>query len=61
MRKYQACVVYMPILLRICRSESAHEIKKFLLNHGKLRKDKPPIDSNHGKLTVENPPPLMLQ
>ena len=27
MRKYQACVFYMPILLRICRSESAHETK----------------------------------
>lgn len=27
MRKYLACVFYMPILLRICRSESAHETK----------------------------------
>ena len=28
MRKYQACVFYMPILLRICRSESTHEMEK---------------------------------
>ena len=28
MRKYLACVFYMPILLRICRSESTHELEK---------------------------------
>ena len=35
MRKYQACVFYMPILLRICLSESATRCKSFL---GQLRK-----------------------
>lgn len=29
MRKYLACVFYMPILLRICRSESAHWMQTF--------------------------------
>lgn len=28
MRKYQACVFYMLILLRICCNESAHEMEK---------------------------------
>ena len=60
MRKYQACVVYMPILLRICRSESAHEIK-ISAKSRKIKKRQEPLDSNHGKLTVEKPPLLMLQ
>ena len=34
MRKYQACVFYMPILLRICLSESATRCKLFLANYG---------------------------
>jgi hypothetical protein len=29
MRKYQACVFYMPILLRICPSGSAHYLQTF--------------------------------
>ena len=29
MRKYQACVFYMPILLRICPSGSAHYLQNF--------------------------------
>ena len=33
MRKYLACVFYMPILLRICRSESTHETPNFLGNN----------------------------
>lgn len=33
MRKYLACVFYMPILLRICRSESTHETPNFLGNY----------------------------
>ena len=42
MRKYLACVFYMPILLRICRSESTHEMEK---DSDELRKLK--CDNQH--------------
>ena len=38
MRKYQACVVYMPILLRICLAGAPTRRKVFLLNYGKQKK-----------------------
>ena len=48
MRKYQACVFYMPILLRICPSGSAHYLQTF---HDKLRNPK-----EYQQILCTNPP-----
>ena len=38
MRKYLACVFYMPILLRICLSGSAHVMQTFLKQNTESKK-----------------------
>ena len=48
MRKYQACVFYIPILLRICPSGSAHYLQTF---HDKLRNPK-----EYQQILCTNPP-----
>ena len=48
MRKYQACVFYMPILLRICPSGSAHYLQTF---RDKLRNPK-----EYQQIFCTNPP-----
>ena len=50
MRKYQACVFYMPILLRICRSESTREMEKDSDELRKLKCDNQHLLLNFGNL-----------
>ncbi len=60
MRKYLACVFYMPILLRICRSESTHETPNFLGNYDFFKKSTPTIAAALPQITVDTPFIIML-
>ena len=59
MRKYLACVFYMPILLRICRSESTHETPNFLENYD-FFKNSPSLAAPLPQITVDTPFIIML-
>ena len=59
MRKYLACVFYMPILLRICRSENTHETPNFLGNYDSF-KNSPSLAAPLPQITVDASFTIML-
>ena len=59
MRKYLACVFYMPILLRICHSESTHETPNFLGNYDSFT-NSATLAATLPQITVDTPFIIML-